>query len=69
MDRRLFLGLFISLPAAAAWRRDNREKCARIDERLKDVDSQRRAGYTAKQGRRLRERRDKLERTRREMCR
>lgn len=70
MNRRLFLGLILaSAPAAADWRRDNKEECGRLDEKLKDVDAQRRIGYTPKQGRRLQAQREKLEHRRRELCR
>ena len=78
MDRRLLLGSFAvllsglalpSLPAGAEWRRDNKEECDRVDEKLKDNESQRRAGYTPKQGRRLQAQREKLEQKRREKCR
>ena len=78
MDRRLFLGLLVSFcigavllsgPAAAEWRRDNREECDRVDEGLKEIEAQRRAGYTPAQGRRLLAKRTKLEQKRREKCR
>ncbi len=69
MDRRLFLAMLVTAPAAAEWRRDNREECARLDQRLKRIESQRRAGYTAKQGRRLSAQREELEHTRRKRCR
>ena len=70
MDRRLFLGLLLLVtPAVAEWRRDNKDECGRLDEKLKDIENQRRIGYTAKQGRRLQARREKLEEQRREKCR
>jgi hypothetical protein len=69
VHRRTFLALLLSAPAAAEWRRDNREECARIDQKLKEIESERRAGYTAKQGRRLAVRREGLEHKRRERCR
>ena len=70
MNRRLFLSLMIvAVPAAAERRRDNKEECGRVDEKLKDVDTQRRIGYTPKQGRRLQAEREKLEQKRRELCR
>ncbi|WKZ11796.1 MAG: hypothetical protein QY320_11995 [Gammaproteobacteria bacterium] len=61
--------MLIAAPAAAEWRRNNREECARTDRQLQAIESQRRAGYTAKQGRRLNARREQLERARRERCR
>lgn len=69
MDRRAFLCMLIAAPAAAEWRRNNREECARTDRQLQAIESQRRAGYTAKHGRRLNARREQLERARRERCR
>ncbi len=75
MDRRMLLNAlagFLSLlsaGAAAEWRRDNREECERVDERLKDIETQRRRGYTPKQGLRLQARREKLEQKRRQKCR
>jgi hypothetical protein len=78
MDRRVFLSILVSCcvgaellsrPAIAAWRRDNKDECARVDDGLKEIEARRRAGYTAKQGRRLLERRAKLEQKRREKCR
>ena len=70
MDRRLFLGLlWLATPAAAEWRRDNKDECGRLDEKLKDIENQRRVGYTLKQGRRLQAQREKVEEKRREKCR
>jgi hypothetical protein len=79
MNRRLLLGsLFAGAclgallpfrPVAAEWRRDNKEECARVDDQLKQIENERRAGYTPKQGRRLVARRSKLEQKRREKCR
>lgn len=76
MDRRTFLAcalLALATSAApgarGAWRRDNREACAKLDARLKEVESQRRMGYTAKQGRTLAARREALEQQRRDQCR
>ena len=70
MDRRWFLGLiWLTAAAAAEWRHDNKEECARLDEKLKDIENQRRAGYTPKQGHRLQAQRQKLEEQRREKCR
>ncbi len=72
MHRRDFIGLGIALvtvPAAAEWRRDNEDECARIDAKLKDIETQRRMGYTPKQGRRLQSQREKLAQKRREKCR
>jgi hypothetical protein len=56
-------------PAHADWRRDNREACARLDERLKAIEMERRIGYTPKRGRRLQAEREKLTNERRERCR
>lgn len=72
MDRRQFLALTLlapALPAAADWRRDNEEACGRIDRTLKDIETERRRGYTPKQGRKLQAQREKLEQKRREQCR
>ena len=70
MNRRCFLGIaMLATPAAAEWRRDNKEQCERIDDKLKNIEDQRRVGYTPKQGRRLLAQRDKLEEQRREKCR
>jgi hypothetical protein len=70
MNRRIFLGLLLAAgPALAEHRRDNREACARIDQRLKDIQSERRLGYTAKRGRKLQAQRDSLEEKRRLKCR
>jgi len=77
MDRRTFLAcallatstLTATPVARGAWRRDNREACAKLDARLKDVEAQRRMGYTAKQGRKLAARREELEQQRRDQCR
>ena len=78
MNRRLLLNAFAGsfagimlpcAPAAAEWRRDNKEECGRVDEKLKDIENQRRVGYTPKQGRRLQLQREKLEEKRRQKCR
>lgn len=72
MHRRDFIGLGLALvttPAAADWRRDNKEECGRIDSKLSDIETERRIGYTPKQGRRLQAQREKLEQKRREKCR
>jgi hypothetical protein len=71
MRRRSFIGFLLLLPvtAAAGRRRDNPEACERLDEALKRIESQRRAGYTAKQGRRLLEQRREAEQKRRDLCR
>ncbi len=70
MNRRALLSmLLLAPPAFAAWRRDNKEQCGRIDAQLKDIETQRRAGYTPKQGRRLEAQREKLTQQRRELCR
>jgi hypothetical protein len=70
MNRRLFVCLLLAAaPAVADWRRDHKEECARVDEKLKEIETQRRMGYTPKQGRTLEAKREKLEQKRREMCR
>jgi hypothetical protein len=71
MRRRSFIGFLLLLPVtvAAGRRRDNPDECERLDEALKRIESQRRAGYTAKQGRRLLEKRRQAEQKRRELCR
>lgn len=73
MNRRQILTMLAAALAAAdgraEWRRDNREACAKLDGRLKAIESQRRAGYTAKQGRVLAAKREDVERQRREKCR
>jgi hypothetical protein len=70
MRRRLLLQLCLLAPVAAAAgrRRDNPEACQRLDARLRAIESQRRAGYTAKQGRQLQAKREELARKRREEC-
>ena len=38
MNRRVFVCLLLAAtPAVADWRRDNKEECARIDEKLKEI--------------------------------
>ena len=70
MKRRLFLCLLLAAPPVVAdWRRDHKDECARVDEKLKEIETQRRAGYTPKQGRALEAKRGKLEQKRRELCR
>ena len=82
MNRRLFRRLILwaivcscpalallTMPVAAEWRHDNKEECGRLDDKLKDIETQRRVGYTPKQGRRLELRREKLEQQRRDKCR
>jgi hypothetical protein len=71
VNRRSILQLCLLLPiaAAAGRRRDNKEACARLDDRLGTIESKRRAGYTAKQGRQLQAQREATEQKRREMCR
>lgn len=71
MRRRLILQIFALLPlaAVAGRRRDNKEACEQLDETLKRIESERRAGYTAKQGRRLLAKRQAAEEKRRELCR
>ncbi|MBM4196689.1 MAG: hypothetical protein FJ197_06235, partial [Gammaproteobacteria bacterium] len=53
--------LALAEQSSAGWRRDNPEQCAKIDERLQAIESERRIGYTPKRGRKLREAREKLE--------
>jgi hypothetical protein len=72
MRRREFaasLVLALAGGPASAGRRDNAEECARIAARLREIGAKRRAGYTAKQGRRLQAQRDALEERRRAKCR
>ncbi|CAG0937920.1 hypothetical protein GPROT2_00061 [Gammaproteobacteria bacterium] len=69
MDRRIFLvTVLLAAPAFAGRRSENREQCARIDQRLGDIEAERRAGYTAKRGRKLQAQRQKLEEQRRKSC-
>lgn len=67
--RSLLLALLVAPAAVAGWRRDNAELCARIDAKLKDIEAQRRIGYTPKRGRALQARREQLTAQRRERCR
>jgi hypothetical protein len=53
----------------AGHRRDNRDACERLDNKLRAIESKRRAGYTAKQGRQLQTQRETAERKYRELCR
>jgi len=73
MTRRDLLTVLIASIAATAgadgWRRDNRELCARLDGRLKEIEARRRAGYTAAEGRKLAAQQRKLAGQRRENCR
>lgn len=71
MHRRWLIQALLLTPlaAAAGRRRDNPDECERLDDTLKRIESQRRAGYTAKQGRRLLEKRREVEQKRRELCR
>lgn len=48
---------------------DRETDCAEIRFKLREIQDQLRAGYTAKQGRRLRERQRQLEERRRRECR
>lgn len=68
MNRRLLCLLLLSASALGR-RRENPEKCARLDARLREIQSRRRAGYRAAQGRKLRNQQVKLEQERREGCR
>ena len=69
MRRRTLLAALALLPlaAAAGWRRETEEPCARIDRQLKEIEAERRVGYTAKRGRKLELQRDKLVQKRREL--
>ena len=73
MTRRDLLVVALGITGVArqaiAARRDDEEECARIAARLRDIARQRRAGYNARQGRRLQARRDELEQRQREKCR
>lgn len=68
MNRRLLCLLLVTAPALAR-RQENAETCARLDARLREIQSRRRAGYRAAQGRKLRDRQIRLEQQRREGCR
>lgn len=73
MNRRLIclmsLSMLLTAPAMAEWRHENPEECAKLDARLREIDSRRRAGYSAAQGRQLQAQREKLEQRRRKICR
>ncbi len=64
MQRRtLFWLSFLWVPTAIASRdkrSDKKKKCDAINRRLKKIESRMRAGYSAKQGRRLKENRREL---------
>lgn len=68
MNRRLLCLLLLSASAFGR-RRESPDKCARLDARLREIQSRRRAGYRAAQGRKLRNQQVKLEQERREGCR
>lgn len=68
MNRRLICLLLFSAPALAR-QRENAEKCARLNARLREIQSRRRAGYRAAQGRKLRDQQIRLEQERRAGCR
>lgn len=69
MNRRLLCLMLLAQPAMAEWRYENVEKCAKLDARLRDISSRRRAGYSAAEGRKLRTQQEKLEQQRRKDCR
>ena len=70
MNRRSVLALaLVVIPPLAIATSQEETDCARIRSRLRDLRSQLRAGYTAKQGRRLREQERELEERRRRECR
>ncbi len=70
MNRRACLAaLLLALPALAQSQEDRRDECRRIRQRLQDIESARRAGYTARRGRQLRAQREKLDEQRRIKCR
>ena len=63
MNRRLFLLGLAVLPAIGmpADRHEKRKTCDRINRNIRDVEKKLRAGYTAKQGRRYRQRMRELQ--------
>ncbi|MGI9342415.1 MAG: hypothetical protein ACR2QV_06165 [Gammaproteobacteria bacterium] len=69
-DRRQVLTLLLALlPAgASANHRFTREQCRRISERMKKLQSRLRQGYSAKQGRRYREKMRELQLQRFRKC-
>jgi hypothetical protein len=70
MNRRTLLLLAVGLVTQATVAGTAEETdCARIRSRLRDIRSRLRAGYTAKQGRRLREQERQLDERRRRECR
>lgn len=69
MNRRLLSLMLLAWPATALARHENMEECAKLDARLRDISSRRRAGYGAAQGRKLQAQREKLEERRRKNCR
>ncbi len=71
MHRRALIAALALAPlaATAGRRRENEEPCARIDRRLKEIEAERRIGYTARRGRKLELQRDRLVQKRRELCR
>ena len=71
MNRRYFLILLVTaLPATAARRKKlSREQCAALKKRIVKLQSKLRAGYSAKQGVKLRRRQRELELKRYRQCR
>jgi hypothetical protein len=69
-DRRQVLTLLLALlpPGAGAHHRFTREQCRRISERMKKLQSRLRQGYSAKQGRRYREKMRELQLQRFRKC-
>jgi hypothetical protein len=61
--------MFLPCAAIAAQERDERQRCACLEGRLDHLQSELRAGYTARRGRRLKERQRDLEEQRRKVCR
>jgi hypothetical protein len=70
MKRCALLPLILLLMApGCAGAADRDADCAEIRFKLREIQAQLRAGYTSKQGRRLRERQRQLEERRRRECR
>jgi hypothetical protein len=64
--------LLVSLASLAAWpaaNRDERQRCACLEGRLDQVQSQLRRGHSATRGQRLKDRQAALEEQRRRECR
>lgn len=65
----LLLAAVFAPPTVGAPELDEKARCARIDARLDRLQSELRAGYTAKRGRKLKELQRVLEEQRRTECR